>query len=53
MQGILFEGEVKFRQFDSTDKIAMSDNITYIRANPYNLIEDFKKVSPKKMLRIL
>ncbi len=40
--------EMKFNQFDPTDKIIMPDRITYIRANPYDTIREFKKSFPKE-----
>ena len=44
--------KIKFHQFDPTDKIIMPDNITYIRANPYDTIKEFKKSFPKERERI-
>jgi len=40
--------EIKFNQFDPTDKIMMPDNVVYIRANPYDTIEEFKKSFSKE-----
>jgi len=44
--------QIKFHQFDPTDKIIMPDNITYIRANPYDTIKEFKKSFPKEKRNI-
>ncbi len=35
--------EIKFNQFDPTDKIITPDNVTYIRINPHDTILEFKK----------
>ncbi len=43
---------IKFRQFDPTDKIVMPENITYIRANPYDTIKEFKKSFPNERKNI-
>jgi phytoene dehydrogenase-like protein len=39
---------IQFSRFDPTDKIIMPDNITYIRANPLQTIEEFKKSFPQE-----
>jgi phytoene dehydrogenase-like protein len=39
--------KISFTQFDPTDKIILPDNITYIRANPNDTIEEFVKSFPK------
>jgi len=38
--------ELKFNQFDPSDKIIMPDSTTYIRANPYDTIKEFQKTFP-------
>ncbi|MGD0335834.1 MAG: NAD(P)/FAD-dependent oxidoreductase [Candidatus Omnitrophota bacterium] len=44
--------QLKFKQFDPTDKIIMPDNVTYVRASPFDTIEEFKKSFPEEKLNI-
>jgi len=39
--------QIKFHQFDPTDKIVISDKITYIRVNFLDTLREFKKSFPK------
>ncbi len=52
LEEIDLKEEIQFKQFDPTDKIIMPDNTTYIRKNPYNTIEEFKKSFPKEKKNI-
>jgi prolycopene isomerase len=40
--------KIKFIRLDPADKIIMPRNITYIRTNPFNTIEEFKRSFPKE-----
>jgi phytoene dehydrogenase-like protein len=40
--------KIKFHQYDPTDKIIMPENITHIRANPYDTLRDFQRSFPKE-----
>ncbi len=42
------EGDLDFVQMDPADKIIMPESTTYIRANPHNTIQEFKKNWPKE-----
>ena len=46
------KNQIKFHQSDPTDKIIMPDNVTYIRANPYDTVKEFKKSFPKEKRNI-
>lgn len=48
-----FEADsLKFNQFDPTDKIIIPGSITYIRANPYATISEFKNSFPMESKNI-
>jgi len=52
LDDLKLKDKIRFTRSDPTDKIVMPDNITYIRVNPYETIEEFKKTFPKEDERI-
>lgn len=40
--------EIKFNQFDPTDKIVMPDSVIYVRKESNDTVEEFKKSFPKE-----
>lgn len=44
--------KIKFNQFDPTDKIVFPESTTYVRAKPFDTIEEFKKTFPKERKNI-
>src|SRR4030042_1473561 len=45
---LAIQEEIKFNQSDPSDKIILPDSTTYIRANPYDTIEEFQKTFPSE-----
>ncbi len=52
LEDLDLKNKIQFNQFDPTDKIIMPDNITYIRKNTHDTIEEFKKSFPKESKNI-
>lgn len=38
--------EIKFNQYDPTDKIIIKEHVTYLRADPFDTVNEFKKSFP-------
>jgi len=45
--------ELRLKQFDPSDKIVLSDSVTYIRANPHDTIKEFQKSFPQEKNNII
>jgi phytoene dehydrogenase-like protein len=52
LEELEIKNEIKFNQFDPTDKIIMPDNTTYIKADPNDTIEDFINSFPNEKVNI-
>lgn len=52
LEELELKDKIVFRQFDPTDKIIMPENTTYIRANPQDTIEEFKRSFPSEKVNI-
>lgn len=48
LEELEIKNEIKFHQFDPTDKIITPYTTVYIRSNPYDTIKEFKKKFPKE-----